>query len=76
MTSDLLVFDPIDKKFLLQNVIKTRTKTINVTAYENDASVVEFPNHVAEIHQVVSRNTSTTTKITGRACFEIKNPRL
>ena len=72
VTSDLPVFDPIDKKFLLQNVIKTRTKTINVTEYENDASVLWFPNHVAGIHQVVSRNTSTTTKTTGRACFEIK----
>ena len=71
VTSDLPVFDPIDKKFLLQNVIKTRTKTINVTKYENDVSVLEFPNHVAKIHQVVS------TKITGRACFEIKrNPTL
>ena len=62
VTSDLPVFDPIDEKFLLQNVIKTRTKTTNVTVYENDASVLEFPNNVAEIHQVVSRNTSTTTK--------------
>ena len=75
VTSDLPVFDPIaDEKFLLQNVIKTRAKTTNVTVYENDASVLEFPNHVAEIHQVVSRNASMTTKITGRACFKIKKP--
>ena len=42
--------------------IKTLTKTINVTEYENDASVLEYPNHVAEISaptQVISRNTST-----------------
>ena len=43
VTSDLPVFDPIDEKFLLQNVIKvsvllTHTKTINVTEYENDAT--------------------------------------
>ena len=71
MTSDLPVFDPIDKKFLLQNVIKTRTKMINLAEYENDASVLEFLNHVAEIHLVVSRNTSTTIKL-----FETKKNRL
>ena len=71
MTSDLPVFDPIDKKFLLQNVIETRTKIINLAEYENDASVLEFLNHVAEIRQVVSRNTSTTIKL-----FETKKTRL
>ena len=39
MTSDLPVFDSIDKKFLLQ-------KQLNTTEYENDISVLEFPNHV------------------------------
>ena len=57
VTSDLPVFDPIDKTFFLQ--FKCNQKQLA----ENDASVLEFPNNVADIHQVVSRNTSMTTKI-------------
>ena len=54
MTSDLPVFDPIDKKFLLQNVIKTRTKTINVTEYENDAcEVIDTSTYHQEYYYLV-----------------------
>ena len=90
VTSDLPVFDPIDKKFLLQNTIKvgsvllTSTKTIKVTEYENDTSVLEFPNHVFNVcsidiidknsrTQVISHNTSTRKKMKKKS---VSNPKL
>ena len=42
VTSDLAILHPIDKKILLQNVIKTRTKTRNIIACGADENKLVY----------------------------------
>ena len=57
MTSDLPVFD---------SILLTRTKTINVTEYENDASVLEFPNPVYKTNDLAFIDVLAALRSEGR----------